>query len=174
MTRKGIITNTSHGLFANFVTLCTCFSITHASVDSILDYASSELGPFLGAHAGFLLYVFYTFSSLIIAKPIVSIFGQKVGIMFGLLCLLFYVICFYISILLREYSVPVFLFGASVCGVGAGVAWTAQSSYYSKNADLYAASGGFSQSDTNSNFAAVFAFIYLGFEAFTKVCSLST
>ena len=84
------IDRTSSYYYRNFLTFCICFSVTHGSVDSVLDYTSSELGAILGSYSGFFLYFFYTVSALLLAKPMVQNYGPKFSLIIGLFCFLCY------------------------------------------------------------------------------------
>eukprot|EP01041_Mallomonas_annulata_P004037 gene4037-8035_t len=159
----------TESLYRNFIIFCVCFSVTHGSMDSVLAYASSELGPSLASYAGFVLYLFYTLSALLIAKPTVQYLGPKNGVILGLFCFLCYVFSFLMSIVITSAAWPMFLFGACLGGTGAGIAWTAQASYYSRNAQQYGSIGHSIQTKVNADFAAIFAGIYLGFETCTAV-----
>ena len=156
---------------SNFLLFSLFYSITHATVDAVLVFAAAELGTFVGSVAGATLYICYTASALILAKPIVASVGPKLGVTIGLMSLLVYVLCFYLAILIRPLSSIVFISGASIGGIGAGVLWTAQGSYYSSNASLYAQQENQSMSSTTTNFAAIFAAFYLSCEAIFKLLS---
>lgn len=156
-------------LYRNFIIFCLCFSVTHGSVDSVLDYASSELGAGIASFAGFSLYLCYTLSALFCAKPIVLNLGPKLSILCGLFSFLVYVGSFFLSIVLPQFAKILFPLGATLCGIGAGIVWTAQGAYYARNAQLYASISFLLQAQVNANFAAIFAACYLGFESVTKV-----
>lgn len=156
---------------SNFLLFSLFYSITHATVDAVLVFAAAELGAFVGSVAGATLYICYTVSALVLAKPIVASVGPKLGVTIGLMSLLIYVLCFYLAILIRPVSSFVFIAGASIGGIGAGVLWTAQGSYYSSNASLYAQQENQSISSTTTNFAAIFAAFYLSCEAAFKLLS---
>lgn len=156
---------------SNFLLFSLFYSITHATVDAVLVFAAAELGAFVGSIAGATLYICYTASALVLAKPIVASVGPKLGVTIGLMSLLVYVFCFYLAILIRPLSSFVFIAGASIGGIGAGVLWTAQGSYYFSNANLYAQQENQSISSTTTNFAAIFAAFYLSCEAAFKLLS---
>lgn len=114
----------------NFALFCLSFSICHATVDGVLAVASTELGPKLGSFSGFVLYIFYTFSSLFLCKPFLGYFSSKLGVFVGLSGMLCYVSAFLLAIFFKPYATPIFLTGAAFGGIGAGILWTSQSSYY--------------------------------------------
>ena len=165
-------TKKSQSLYRNYILFCICFSLTHGSMDSVLEYASSELGSSLAGYSGFVLYICYTISALFVAKPAALAIGPKQGIIWGLFGFICYVGSFFLSILLPDYAWGLFISGAVIGGIGAGIAWTAQGAYYSRNAQQYGSISHVLQTKVNADFAAIFAGIYLGFEAFTEVCSL--
>jgi MFS family permease len=75
------------------------------------------------------LYVTYTFSALFFAKFSLRVWGPKPCIMIGLRCLLFYIVSFLFVVIFRKTK-WIFLLGSFVGGIGAGILWTAQSTYY--------------------------------------------
>ena len=119
----------SNTLFTNFIIFSLTFSITHATVDSVLAYSSAELGTNIGSSGGFVLYIFYTVSALLVAKPFLSYFHPKNSVMIGLICMLAYVSSFFLAVLIPSIATFIFLLGASFGGVGAGILWTAQGSF---------------------------------------------
>ena len=138
-------------------------------MDSVIEYASSELGVSLSSYAGFMLYLCYSLTTLFVAKPILLFLGPKHSVIWGLFGFLCYVMSFFLAIIFPSYAWPLFLLGACLGGFGAGIAWTAQAAYYSRNALQYGSVGHFLQTKVNADFAAIFAGFYLGFETCTAV-----
>ena len=163
-------TLTANDLFYNYVRFSLCYSIVHATVDSVLAFSSAELGTTIGSKAGFTLYLVYSFSCLLVAKPILSIFESKKSVLIGLFGLLLYVCSFYAALGAgHPANVYIFVTGATVAGLGSGVLWTAQSSYYAINANQYAEKSGTDPVHANNNFAAIFAAFYLSLETGFKL-----
>ena len=75
---------TSKALYRNFVMFCICFSVSHASVDTVLAFSSAQLGSDAGSYSGFILYIFYTFSTITLAKSSLRIFGPKSSVLYGI------------------------------------------------------------------------------------------
>ena len=94
--------------------------------------------------------------------------GAKTSLFVGLVSLLIYVGSFFLAVLF-ERSTFVFIIGSAIGGVGAGILWTAQGSYYALNADLFAEKKHKSNAQTLMNFAAIFAAFYLSCEAAFKM-----
>jgi len=159
----------SKQLFRNFIMFCLLFSITHATVDGVLAFATAELGPEIGGDSGFSLYFCYTLSSLLIAKPCLTYTGPKYGVLIGLCCLFIYVTSFLFSILSPNIAFGVFVTGSAIGGIGAGLLWTSQGQYYSLNAAAYATASSNDLSKVSVNFAAIFASIYLLLETFFQL-----
>ena len=140
---------------------------------SVLAYSSAELGVEIGSAAGFTLYIFYTLSSLCLANPVLYFANSKTGLLIGMVGLLVYVSSFFVSLLLGRSSNFIFICGAAVGGVGAGILWPSQGSYYSANAAAHSVvSGNSDNSDvvvTLNNFAAIFSMFYLSFETGFKL-----
>jgi hypothetical protein len=187
-------TRTSVSLFRNYMLFVVTFCVVHASVDAVLAFSTAELGFDLGSRANFLLYLFYTFSALFLAKPVIHYMKSKKSVFIGLLGMLIYVTSFFIAVSIRitgnreigEYNASqnvIFCLGACCGGVGAGILWSAQSSYYTLNAIAYTLSlripnNSRTQSQqalddrlkvTQVNFASIFAGGYLSFETFFKI-----
>lgn len=155
-------------LKTNFVYFSLFYSIVHASVDSVLAYATAELGKSLGAYGGFTLYIFYTFSALLLAKPFLSFFDSKFCVLCGLLGTLFYVCGFFVSIIFPALSWYIFISGAAIGGMGAGLLWTAQGAYYSINTEEYSKLNNENRIEVSHTLAAIFAGLYLGSDAIFK------
>jgi MFS family permease len=164
------ITQESDGLISrrNFIIFCLLFSIVHGCVDSVLAFSAAELGTKLGSSGGFTLYIFYTTSSFFIAKPVLQWLGAKRAVLIGLLGMLIYVAAFFLAIIIPKLAVYIFLCGAAVGGMGAGLLWTAQGSYYASNASEYSALVNHNRTQVLTRFAGIFALFYLSFETFFK------
>lgn len=167
-----------HDIYWNYILFCVLYSIAHASVDAVLAYSTAELGNIIGSNGSFCLYIFYTASALLLAKPVLRYFGAKNSLFIGLCGLLLYVFSFVLSIQLPRYASIVFTIGASIGGLGAGLLWTAQGSYYSRNALIYSTIKNSKDSIVKIEegydhciiqFASIFAGIYLTIESVYKV-----
>ena len=127
-------------LLQNFTRFVLFFCTTHATVDSILAFSSAELGLVLGSRGSFVLYLLYTLSALLLAKPAVARLGAKNGVLFGLIAMMCYVGSFFFALNSTNSAARevVWLLGAALGGIGAGVLWTAEGTYFSLNAKAYA------------------------------------
>ncbi len=161
--------NESTKLYKNFLGFCALFSIAHATVDAILAFSAAELGTGLGSASGFALYLFYTLSALFVAKPFLKLFGSKQSIFFGLSGLFCYVLSFFLAVEQPSTKYPVFLTGAVVGGIGAGILWPAQSSYFEANAAKYSEALNESKTKNVVMFAAIFVVFYLSCETAFKI-----
>jgi hypothetical protein len=63
----------------------------------------------------------------------------------------------------------VFVTGAAIGGMGAGILWTSQGSYYTINAEIYSRLSFLPEVLVLNNFAAIFSIFYLSFETGFKV-----
>mmetsp|Transcript_16746 Transcript_16746/g.28079 ORF Transcript_16746/g.28079 Transcript_16746/m.28079 type:complete len:531 (-) Transcript_16746:1223-2815(-) len=156
-------------LYLNFIWFSMFYAILHGTVDAVLAFSAAELGNFVGAVGGFALYIFYTCSALVFAKPFLGIYGPKMSVLFGLSNLLVYVAFFYVAVIFRNIAAPVFVIGSAIGGCGAGILWTAQGSYYAINAEQYAQEEALDKEKVLTNFAAIFASFYLSSEACFKL-----
>jgi MFS family permease len=162
----------SRRLKLNFIFFSLFYSIIHAAVDCVIAFSSAELGTTLGSYGGFTLYIAYTLSSLLLAKPVLYSFpSSKFVVLLGLLGMLFYVICFYFAILWISLKYYFFLFGAGVGGLGAGLLWTSQGVYYTLNAKLYSYYKNENKNEIIYRFAAIFAVFYLLIECVLQFLS---
>jgi MFS family permease len=161
--------NAQH-LWYNYVIFCVLYSIAHGTVDAVLAFATAELGTTVGSNGGFILYLMYTISALLFAKPALSYLGAKTTVVFGLVAYLFYVASFFLALFLgdRALGTNIFYLSAAVGGLGAGLLWTAQGAYFSINAYLYSTMSKQEESSVVSNFASLFAALYLLFETAFK------
>lgn len=155
-------------LSRNFWWFCIFYSVIHGAVDAVLAFSSAELGTNLGSLGGTVLYAFYTSSALLLAKPCLQLCEAKSTVFFGLIGLLVYVTGFFFAILFPEASSIFFLSGCAVGGIGAGLLWTGQGSYYTLNASFHAMATKSSRSETITHFAGIFAGTYLSFETLYK------
>jgi small-conductance mechanosensitive channel len=114
----------------NFILFAILFSIVHATVDGVLAFAAAELGKSVGSYSGFMLYVTYTLSSLLLANPFLSKYSAKSGVLFGLCGMLIYVCSFFLAILFPVAKMGIFVVGAGLGGVGAGILWPSQGIYF--------------------------------------------
>jgi MFS family permease len=151
---------------SNFYLFSFLYSVIHGAVDCVLAYSAAELGANAGSYGGFALYLCYTLSSLFLSKMSLTYFkSAKSVILLGLVGMFIYVISFSLAVLFSSQKFPIFLTGAAVGGLGAGVLWTAQGVYYSINAHEYAKSIHSDEIKTVYSFAAIFAMFYLLVEA---------
>ena len=161
-------------LFTNFIKFCVSFSLIHASVNSVLAFSSTLLGPSLGSVGSAVLYLAYSFSTLFMSQTVLARCGPKWTVFLGLSGLQIYVLSFFVALLIPDVKWVVFIVGAAVGGCGGGIIWVGQSMYYSANATAYSnASKTECVSISISKFSAYFAFFYLGFEVILQLLALS-
>jgi len=127
--------------YRNFLWFTLLFCVVHASVDAVLAFSTAELGMVVGSNGSFCLYVFYTFSAFFLAKPWLARYGPKHTVAAGLVGMLIYVLSFFLAVAVSPASSArnaIWLIGASLGGIGAGLLWTGQGSYYTTNSREYA------------------------------------
>ena len=159
----------SRDLYRNFLMMSFFFALNHACIVSCLAYSTTILGNALGGYGSGMLYIAYALTALMLAKPVVSMVGPKLGLVLGLIGYCVYVIGFLLAILIPVLSWPIFLLSAVIGGMSGGLLWPAQGKYFTANAKLYAQSSGLSIEDINSTFAGLFSLSYLGMETLTKL-----
>ena len=114
---------TPNKLFWNYLIFCLLYSSAHGTVDAVLAFSSAELGSTNGSNGGFILYIFYTSSALLLAKPVLGLFGPKSSVLFGLVGMLCYVASFFMALqshTTNDDTAYIFMFGAVFGGIGAG------------------------------------------------------
>jgi hypothetical protein len=156
-------------LYYNFILMCVAFSVNHGCVVSCLAYSSAELGDDLGGYGSGTLYICYALSAFLLSKPLVSMYGGKQGLLFGVYGYCIYVGGFLFAILVKSAAYPVFLVSAGVGGIAGGILWPAQGRYFARNSKLYAEASNIPVENANASFAGIFAMCYLGVEMVTKV-----
>jgi hypothetical protein len=170
-------------IYRNFVLMSILFSIHHGCVVSCLSLATSRLGASVGAGQSGILYLSYTGSALLGATYLVKRLGAHGTLMLGL-----FLYCFYVGAFgwaahdaTNNGGTLVPYTGAAVGGLGAGLVWTAQGSFFAQAASAHAAAiwaarqeghglerNATTQADVSSQstarLAGVFAFFYLALE----------
>lgn len=188
--------------YINYIIFCCTFSVLHGAVDGVLAFTVPYLGASLGGIGNGLMYITYALSCVYVADPCVSFFGSKKAVLIGMFLLLLYTLSVCFSIFISPIKWYLFPLGAVCGGFGAGIIWTSQGTYYVKNSLEYSRAvqleltladrgdaGESEQTDvpegsavalaestatskTNTIFASIFAFSYLGFE--TVIISFAT
>lgn len=110
-------TFTSKRLLLNFLLFSCLYSITQGTVDSVLAFSSAELGANVGSTAGFVLYIFYTLSALLLAKPVLRVVLSKYGVLYGLVSYLIYILSFFVALSDKRIE-SIFIVGAAIGGIG--------------------------------------------------------
>jgi hypothetical protein len=159
--------------FWNFLKFCISFSMAHASVNAVLANASSLLGSELGSYGNFMLYIWYSFSNVFVAKSVLGRLGPKWTVFAGMTGMLAYVGSFLAALLTPEtLAWPLFLIGASIGGIGAGLLWVGQGMYFSRSANAHIRANPDEVSSAYSDFAGFFAVCYLGIEMIVQLFAL--
>jgi predicted membrane channel-forming protein YqfA (hemolysin III family) len=114
----------------NLVIFSLLLSIVHATLVGVLAFSATELGATVGSYSGFCLYTTYTLSSLLFAKPFLRIFSSKFGVFLVLWGVLIYVGSFFFALRIPSLATILFLTGASIGGIGAGILWPSYGVYY--------------------------------------------
>lgn len=176
-------------LLWNFYGMAFMFSITHGCVVSCLSYATAELGAEKGAWGNGTLYAVYALAALLLSKPCVAMLGGKWGLFAGLAGYCLYIGGFLFAVIFKGVdwvAWSVYMLTCIIGGISGGLLWTAQGRYFASNAKSfsealeYEVANGVAPPGTqdeaelskvNARFASIFAFIYLGCEALTKVAA---
>ncbi len=134
----------SRRYYENFLVFTVFFCFLHATADCVLAFSTAELGMEYGSNGALLINAFYTISTFLLAKPFLLRYGAKNATAIGLLGLLIFVFCFFVAVFIGNETAAeeklgglIFELGAAVGGVGAGLLWTGQGSYFTCNAIEY-------------------------------------
>lgn len=162
---------TRHGPLRSFAAMSAAFSLTHGCVTALIPLASLEFGEGLGATSLAVLYVVYTLTAMVGATLLVETTGPKWGLVAGLAVFCVYVLSFLLAATVPTFAIAAGLGGAAIGGVGGGVIWTAQGTYFSICSERYAATSGKSHSQATGWLGSAFASCYLGAEITLKLLS---
>ncbi|CAE7671323.1 Vwa8 [Symbiodinium pilosum] len=133
----------SKTLRGTFQLMTWTFSLNHATMTTLMMYASSALGRVNGNLSNALLFSVSLATSLGLAPVIVNTFGQKRGLLLGLVGCTTYVLFFVLAVFLSTWrhrgiggcqsnSEAMLAFvGAGFGGLGAGLLWPSQGAFFS-------------------------------------------
>lgn len=129
----------------NFVGLCCCFGISHASITVAMAYASTVFEMRLGSISIGVICFTYTISALCFAVPIVDSIGVKRTMELSLASFVLYLMFYCLGTSLtvarghheHEAQWASVILGSFFCGFAIGVGWVAQGVYYSLAAKKY-------------------------------------
>jgi len=114
-----------------------------------------------------------TKTSFFFAKPVVSMIGPKNGLIIGVIGYSVYVVGFVLSIIFIYLSNDLewitTIISALIGGFAGGLLWTAQGRIFSRHSKLYGEVNRLPVTNVTSNFAGLFALIFLGTEMALKL-----
>lgn len=154
----------------NFVTFSFLFAANPCAALACLSLATARLGK-IGAYSSVILYLTYTFSSVMGATYIVKELGARNAMVIGMTLYCCYVACFWIAVSYPDLATISAASGAFLGGIGAGITWTAQGSYFSSASQDHALSMGCDWTECTASFSGIFAFAYLIEETIIHVSS---
>ena len=147
------------------------FSANHGAMVSCLAFATLQLGS-TGAWELSLFHIIYASSALLGATYICKQLGSRNSMLLGMALYASYVTLFWLAVVLERFVTILAILGAVLGGIGGGLVWTAQGSYFSSSAESYARCCGNQQAHEVTSFlAGIFAFIYLVEEVACKMMS---
>lgn len=125
-------------VYRNFVFMAILFSIHHGCVVSCLSLATARLGADIGAGQSSILYLAYTGTALLGGTYVVKRAGAHAAVVLGMFLYCFYVAAFgwaaHFQVAVRATAYA----GAVLGGMGAGLVWTAQGSFFAQAASAHA------------------------------------
>eukprot|EP00927_Polykrikos_kofoidii_P060040 TRINITY_DN55113_c0_g1_i1.p1 TRINITY_DN55113_c0_g1~~TRINITY_DN55113_c0_g1_i1.p1 ORF type:complete len:469 (+),score=61.87 TRINITY_DN55113_c0_g1_i1:181-1587(+) len=167
----------------NFRWFAIWFALNHATVTTPLVVATSLLDKRIANIGNGFLYVATCLTTLFIAAPLVSQLGPKKALIVGMVLNCVYCVSFTINAVFEEHctSCPsartdpavslcasFWLFGSVAGGIGFGVVWTAQGSFFAGSATSLARDAGMTREMSTASLAGKFSFIFLTFEVVAK------
>lgn len=163
--------HSTQNVLRNFVVMSVLFSANHGAMVSCLAFATLQLGS-TGAFELSLFHFIYAASSLLGATYICKQLGSRNSMLLGMALYASYVTLFWLAVLLERFVTLLAILGAVLGGIGGGLVWTAQGSYFSSSAERYAyCCGNQPVHEVTSYLAGIFAFIYLVGEVACKMMS---
>lgn len=144
----------------NFTLFSFIFAANPSAVMACLALATARLGR-VGAWSSGMLYLTYTLSSIMGATYIVKQLGSRNAMILGMSFYVFYVSCFWIAVAYPAMQAIAAIGGAFIGGIGGGIFWTAQGSYFTQAAEEHALCLGCEWADCTSSLSGTFAFAYL-------------
>jgi MFS family permease len=159
------VTEDPQHVLHNFIRMAVFFSGTVSCAIACLSLATARLGS-LGARQSGLIYLAYTCSSVMGATSVANLFGARNAMIIGMALFCAYVACFLVATMDDGIARAATLIGAVLGGVGAGISWTAQGSYFLLASNRYEnVSETHNWHETTILLAEIFAAIYLCAEA---------
>lgn len=169
-------------LRSNFSRFSVNFAIHHGVVTTPIVLATSVLAGSSGYMGNALLNIFTMLGSFLLAAPILVAFGLRGGVLFGMTAYCIYAALFTVAAFFGRDKQPDFLgdyarmlqlvifgVGSAICGVAAGILWTAQGAYFNRTVDLIRSREGGARYDITSNSASRFGVVYLSGELSAKL-----
>ena len=160
--------------FWNFVTMSALFSANHGCVVSCLALASSRLGT-TGAWQSGILMIAYAASSLLGATYAVKTLGARNALILGMGSYCLYVGCFFVATILGDehpdQQERAAYLGAVLGGIGAGILWTAQGTYFGLASQEYSSQLRIPVATSNATMAGYHAFLYMSEELVMRLLS---
>ena len=154
----------------NFCFMAVLFGFNHGTAVSCMALATARLGSIGALQAG-LTYLCYTLSALLGATYIVKKLGSRNAMILGMMHYCVYIFCFFIATSSPQDERAASLTGAIFGGIGAGVLWVAQGSYFYDSAKQHAVVMSQEVTISTSYLAGIFGFILLSFETILRALS---
>ena len=161
---------------ATWVRFCVCFGMLHGCAVTSMAYASSFQGRSVSSITLSVFFGAYTLSALLVATNVVRSAGVLHSLLLGF--------AGYVALSLSYVSYELLgggLFAdclvvaaSLVAGVGGGLLWVAQTAQYAVASQAYAEVQDIEPAEASSEFAAIFAAIYVSAEALVKLATSLT
>ena len=152
--------NGANRTLRRFTIFSFIFAANPSAALACLSLATARLGK-VGAWSSGMLYLTYTLSSVLGATYVVKQLGGRNSMMLGMSFYVVYVACFWVAVSHPSIEAPAAIGGAFIGGIGSGILWTAQGSYFTQAAEEHALYQGCEWADCTSSLSGTFAFAYL-------------
>jgi len=157
----------------NFHMMSMCIGVNHGVEGIYFAYITLIYPSNLSWNCNMLVHAVYALSAAFIASPVTIKLGSKLGIVLGLALFCIQYLAFWIcSMSLDAWYMPtVAYFGAISSGIGAGLLWTAQGTFFAQTAQRVADATGQSLEAKSAALASVYGLWAMGIEFVIKMLS---
>mmetsp|Transcript_53126 Transcript_53126/g.99570 ORF Transcript_53126/g.99570 Transcript_53126/m.99570 type:complete len:430 (+) Transcript_53126:66-1355(+) len=159
----------------NLRLMANCFGAVHAGVGALIVYSTSLFSERCGSIGNGVFYMMTLPGSLLLAVPLLAALGRRSCLTLSFCSYCIYCLLFPIAMSLQQSGQetctspgPMLLFlGSSIAGLGAGILWTSQGSYFAHASKLLSRDG--EEKACTAWLSGIFAVRYLAWEFAVKL-----
>jgi len=161
----------------NLKLMANCFGAVHAGVGALIVYSTSLFSERCGSLANGIFYFSTLPGSLLVAVPMLALLGRRNCLIVSFAAYCAYCLLFPLAMALQPAKLPeetclaagpgLLFVGSSLAGLGAGILWSSQGSYFAQASKLLAVEG--EEKAVTARLSGVFAVRYLAWEFAVKL-----